>query len=115
MTSGTVEARTTDGEVVVDNSDSVLWSFTTSALSNLVPLVPLSVSSQFSIPGDLHYEQATSSATLNVHQRRGGLSRVFVLQSLDLVNRASEEAAAVPVVSKGEMGVRLRVRERIGV
>ena len=72
MTSGTVEARTTDGEVVVDNSDSVLWSFTTSALSNLVPLVPLSVSSQFSIPGDsLHYEQATSSATLNVHQGRG--------------------------------------------
>jgi hypothetical protein len=72
VTSGTVEARTTDGEVVVDNSDSVLWSFTISALSNLVPLVPLSVSSQFSIPGDsLHYEQATSSATLIVHQGRG--------------------------------------------
>jgi hypothetical protein len=62
----------------------------------------------------LHYEQATSSATLNVPPGSGGLSRVFILQSLDLVSRASEEAAAVPVVSKSEMGVRLRVRERMG-
>ena len=65
VSSGSVEAWTTDGEAVVQNQQSVQWSMTVN-YSNLVPLIPLSVNSTFSLPGDQTYETATSDATLSV-------------------------------------------------
>ncbi len=65
VTSGYVEAWTTDGEAVVQNQQSVQWSMTVN-YSNLVPLIPLSVNSTFSLPGDETDETATADANLSV-------------------------------------------------
>ena len=70
VTSGSVQAWTTDGEAVVQNSDSVGWSGNWT-YTNLAPLDPLTVSSDFSLPDAQTYELASATASLNVLGNKG--------------------------------------------
>ena len=114
VTSGNVETWTTDGEAVVQNSQSVAWSLTYNH-TNLAPLVPLSVDSNFSLPGVETYETASSTASLNVSKGLGYVLLTVTASNdnpygLDLGGASAEGTLDYQVTVLGKPGASCRLR-----